>query len=69
MKIGKILGRTALCALALSAIPYQIKRDKEAGTLEVRSLLWGLRKIPGEEKDHISFAIPAAGLDEEEVKE
>ena len=66
MNIGKILGRTALCAMVLAVTPYQIKKDKETGTLELRSLLWGVRKTPGEEKDHYSFAIPGTGLDEEE---
>ncbi len=66
MKVGKIIGRAALGALVLSAIPYQFKKDEETGTFEVRSLLWGWKKTPrgeGEEKDHYSFAIPASGLD------
>ena len=39
MKVGKIIGRVALGALALSAIPYQFKKDEETGAVEVRSLL------------------------------
>ena len=69
MKIGKFIGRAVLGALVLSAIPYQFKKDKETGTLEIRSLLWGLRKTPGEDKDHYSFAIPASGLDIEDEEE
>ncbi|MCR4870755.1 MAG: hypothetical protein K5859_05590 [Atopobiaceae bacterium] len=65
MKAVKTLGRIALCALALSAIPYQFKKDDETGTVEIRSLLWGLRKTPGEEHDNYAFAIPASGLDED----
>ena len=67
MKIGKTICCVALGALVLSAIPYQFKKDEETGTLDVRSLLWGLKKTPGE--DHFSFAIPASGLDEDREKE
>ncbi len=63
MKSGKIVRRAAVWALALSVIPYQINKDEKSGTLEIRSLLWGLRKIPGGEKDNFSFAIPPSGLD------
>ena len=65
MKVGKIIGRVALGALALSAIPYQFKKDEETGAVEVRSLLWAWRKTPrgeGEEKDHYAFAMPPSGL-------
>lgn len=68
MNIIKILGRAALGALVLSAIPYQFKRDEETGSFEVRSLLWGVKKDPpaeGEDKAHVSFAIPASGLNQE----
>ena len=72
MKVGKIIGRAALGAVVLSVIPYKIKKDKETGIFEVRSLLWGVRKTPrgeGEEKDHCSFAIPASGLDDTDENE
>ena len=69
MKAGKIIGRIALCALAVSAIPYQFKKDDETGSFEIRSLLWGLRKNPGEDHDNFSFAIPASGLDEADLAE
>lgn len=72
MKYGKIIGRAILGALAASVIPYQIKKDKQTGTVEVRSLLWGLKKTPhkeGEKKDHYAFAIPASGLDQLDEKE
>ncbi len=63
MEKKKIIGRVILGAFALSVIPYQFKKDEETGVLEIRSLLWGLRKIPGGEKDNFSFAIPPSGLD------
>lgn len=75
MKVGKIIGRVALGALALSAIPYQFKKDEETGAVEVRSLLWAWKKTPrgeGEEKDHYTFAIPPSGVNyhaQEEAKE
>ena len=71
MKFGKTVRRTAAWALALSVIPYQINKDEKTGILEVRSLLWGLKKIPpkeGEENGRTVFAIPASGLDKEEAE-
>lgn len=68
MNAGKHIRRAVLAALALSVLPYIIRRDPQTGTLELRSLLWGLRKTPhgeGENKDHYSFAIPPSELDED----
>ena len=65
MKAGKIIGKLCLGALAVSLIPYRFKMDKEARTMELRSLLWGVKKFPGEDKDHYTFAIPSSGLDED----
>lgn len=65
MKVGKIIGRVALGALALSVVPYQVKKDEETGSIVVRSLLWALKKTPhgeGEDKDHYTFAIPPSGI-------
>ena len=59
----KIIGIFCLGALSACMIPYRFKKDSEAGTLEVRSLLWGVRKTYGESKNYYSFAIPASGLD------
>ena len=63
MKIGKIIGCAAAGALLLSAIPYRVRKDKETGTMEVRSLLWCLKKTPGEDKNHFVFAMPACAMD------
>lgn len=65
MKLGKIIGVTAAGALLLSFIPYQVRKDGETGAVEVRSLLWGVKKTPGREKDRYTFAIPGAALNEE----
>ena len=65
MKAGKIIGKICLGALAVSLIPYRWKVDSEARTMEVRSLLLGVKKLPGADKDHYAFAIPASGLDED----
>lgn len=65
MKVGKIIGRVALGALALSVVPYQVKKDEETGSIVVRSLLWAVKKTPhgeGEDKDHYTFAIPPSGI-------
>lgn len=72
MDIKKIIGRAALGALVLSAIPYQFKKDEETGEMEIRSLLWGWKKTPpaqGEEKAHVTFAIPSTGLNSEAPEE
>ena len=63
--LRRFLGRFCLYLLAFSMIPYRFKKDAETDALEVRSLLWGVRKTPGEDKDHWDFAIPASGLDME----
>ena len=67
MKYGKMIGRVALGALALSVIPYQFKKDEETGAVEIRSLLWGWKKTPpaeGETKARITFSIPGNYLNE-----
>ena len=63
MQSKKVIVLFCLGAFAASIIPYRIRNDKEAGTLEVRSLLWGVKKTPGEGKDHYSIAIPSSELD------
>ena len=71
MDIKKIIGRAALGALLLSAIPYQFKKIEETGEVEIRSLLWGWKKTPpaeGEDKAHVTFAIPSTGLNSEAPK-
>ena len=72
MKIGKFIGGAVLGALIVSAIPYQFSKDEETGTVEIRSLLWGMKKIPkgvADDKEHLFFAIPASGLDQEEAED
>lgn len=72
MKIGKFIGGAVLGALIVSAIPYKFNKDEETGTVEIRSLLWGMKKIPkgvSDDKEHLFFAIPASGLDQEEAEE
>ena len=63
--LRRFLGRFCLYLLAFSMIPYRFKKDAETDALEVRSLLWGVRKTPCEGKDRWDFAIPASGLDME----
>ena len=67
MKIKSLIRCAALGALMISAIPYQIKKDKETGGVYARSLLWAWKKVPrgeGEEKDSYFFSIPASALDD-----
>ena len=52
--------------------PYNVQTDEETGVVEIRSLLWALRKTPpkeGEEKGSYAFAIPPSGLDDEEAED
>ncbi len=69
MKTKTIIGCVALGALVLSAVPYKFVKNEEDELLEMRSLLWGWKKVPrgeGETQDHYFFAIPASGLDAED---
>ena len=66
MKSKKVIVLFCLGAFVASIIPYRIRNDKKAGTLEVRSLLWGVKKTPGAEKDSYTVAVPGSGLDEKE---
>ncbi len=67
--LRRFIGRFCLNLLAFSMIPYRFKKDAETNALEVRSLLWGVRKTPGEGKDQWAFAIPPSGLDMKEEAE
>ena len=70
MKIGKFIGGAVLGALIVSAIPYQFSKDEETGTVEIRSL--GCKCLFAsfaDDKEHLFFAIPASGLDQEEAEE
>ena len=66
MKHRSFIRGIVLGVLLASVIPYSVKKDKETGTVEVRSLLWGVKKTPGEEgedRDTYAIAIPSSGLD------
>ena len=67
--LRRFLGRFCLYLLAFSMIPYRFKKDAETDALEVRSLLWGVRKTPVGGKDQWAFAIPPSGLDTVEEDE
>ena len=69
MKIGKIVGKIALGALAASLIPYQFRRDEETGTCELRSLLWDVKKTPNGEKNSYTLSIPGPALYSKEKEE
>lgn len=71
MKLKKLIGGACVGALLASAIPFIVKKDQQEGTLEIRSLLWGIRMFPGKDKNHIAFAIPGSAVtkDFEELQE
>lgn len=54
------------CALVAGLIPYRFRRDKETDDMEIRSLLWGVKKFTVDGKQHFAFAMPSSGLDNEE---
>ena len=49
MKHRSFIRGIVLGVLLASVIPYSVKKDKETGTVEVRSLLWGVKKTPRKE--------------------
>ena len=56
-KLGMILGGVCTGALAASLIPFRVKLDREKGAFEIGSLLWSLKKTPGEERDTYTFEL------------
>ncbi len=63
-KNGKrIVWGVVLCALVAGLIPYRFKRDKETNDMEVRSLLWGMKKFTVDGKQHFAFGMPSSQLD------
>ena len=45
--------------------PYRVQVDKETGAMEVGSLLWSVKKTPGEERDTYTFELlPLVGSKE-----
>ena len=56
-KRNKIPGWVWLGALAAGLIPYRAKRDKETGAFDLGSLLWSVKKTPGEESDTYAFEL------------
>ena len=66
------IGGMAFGAFLVSLIPYKVQTDEETGEVEIRSLLWAMRKTPpkeGEETGSYAFAIPPSGLDYKEAKD
>ena len=49
-----------ICALVAGLIPYRFRRDKETDDLEIRSLLWGVKKFTADGKQHLAFAMPSS---------
>lgn len=63
--LNKIIGRVCLSVVTASLVPYRIQKDKETGGFEVRSLLWAVKKTPGEERDrYVLDILPFAGKKE-----
>lgn len=55
--LGKIIGRVCAGALTVSLLPYRISKDKESGVFELRSLLWAVKKTPGQERDRYELEL------------
>ena len=68
--LSKIIGRACVGARTASLLPYCVRKDKETGGFEVRSLLWAVKKIPGEERDrYVLDLLPFVGGKEEPAEE
>ncbi len=53
----KKLGKICTIALLAGLSPYCVQKDEETGEIEVKSLLWSLKKTPGEEEDVFTFEL------------
>ena len=81
MKVGKIIGRVALGALALSVVPYQFKKDEETGSEGARKVIDGLMGMVLEQRaaakaakdwatsDHIRDSLKALGIQVKDTKD
>ena len=57
-KRDKIVSRIWLgVLLATGLIPYRAEQDKETGAFDVGSLIWSVKKTPGEEHDTYAFEL------------
>ncbi len=69
-KLGRIIGKLTLGALAASVVPYRFQMDKDTGSFEVGSLLWAVKKTPGRERDKYTIEfLPLFGAKEEPTEE
>lgn len=70
MIIGKLIRKLTLGALAAGMTPYRIQYDKETKGFELNSLLWAVKKTPGEERDKYTIELlPLFGAKEKPVEE
>lgn len=70
MIIGKLIRKLTLGALAAGMTPYRIQYDKETKGFELNSLLWAVKKTPGEERDKYTIELlPLFGKKEEAPEE
>lgn len=66
----KTFAKILCAALAVSAVPYRFKSDKETGNFEVGSLLWSLKKTCGEEKNTYTVELfPCTGCKKKPAEE
>ena len=69
-KLGKIIGKLTLGALAASVLPYRFQMDRDTGAFEVGSLLWAVKKTPGTERDTYTVELlPLFGGKDEPAEE
>ena len=67
---GKIIRKLTLSLLAAGMVPYRIKKDEYTGAFEVGSLLWGLKKTPGGERDKYTLDLfPLIGFKKKSAEE
>ena len=57
MKKSISIGRICVGALAAALIPYHIGLGRKDGSIELDSLLWSMKKVPGEKRDNYIFEL------------
>ena len=68
-KIGKIIGRLCVGTLAAGLLPYRFQKTGEEGGFEAESLLWSLKKVPGEGRDnYVLTLLPLIGKEKKQAK-
>lgn len=68
-KLGRVIAGVCAGALTAGLTPYRVKREKDTGVYEVKSLLWAVKKTPMDGRDFIVLEIfPFINKEEKQAK-